>query len=207
MTTAREEFGTDAERTTGLVVIGGSAGALDALRRVFSACPGGCAAPVVLVMHVPRRRSSGLACAIAQFTDTSVVEAEDKAPLRERTVHVAPPDYHVLIEQGMPPTLALSVDAPVRFSMPSIDVLFESAADACAPDVLAIVLSGANDDGAAGLAAVIAAGGRAIVQSPDTALVPAMPEAALSRNPDARALAPEAIGAALGRLGTTGVAP
>jgi two-component system chemotaxis response regulator CheB len=206
MSDVRDPLRAPFDAPTRLVVIGGSAGALDALRRVFSALPGGCAAPVVVVMHVPRRRSSGLAGAIGRFVETQVVEVEDKAPLRAHTVHVAPPDYHVLIEHGTPPTLALSVDAPVRFSMPSIDVLFESAADACAPGVLAVVLSGANDDGAAGLAAVVAAGGRGVVQAPDTALVPAMPEAALARTPAAVALAPEAIGAALGRLVTTGAA-
>ena len=108
-----------------------------------------------------------------------VEEAEDKAPVRPGTIYFAPPDYHLLIEEG--PFLALSVDDPVNFSRPSVDVLFESAADVYGPSLMGVILSGASADGAEGLAAVHAAGGVTVVQEPQSAAVPLMTTSALQR--------------------------
>jgi two-component system chemotaxis response regulator CheB len=105
-----------------------------------------------------------------------VVPVEDKAPLKAGCVHVAPADYHLLIENG---SLALSTDELVRFSRPSIDVLFDSAADEYAAGAVGIVLSGANADGAAGVRRLKAAGGVTMAQDPATAAKPAMPQAAI----------------------------
>ena len=104
-------------------------------------------------------------------------------------MYFAPPDYHLLVDNG--PALALSVDAPVHYSRPSIDVLFESAADLYGSALVGILLSGANQDGARGLAAIEAHGGLALVQSPDSASVRTMPESALARTTAPRVLAPQ----------------
>jgi two-component system chemotaxis response regulator CheB len=116
-------------------------------------------------------------------TPFPVEQAVDKQPLMPGTIYVAAPDYHLLVDPG--PALALSVDEPVQFSIPSIDVLFESAAATCREGVVAVLLSGASADGANGLAAVCAAGGVAVVQAPDDAAVDTMPRAALLRCPGA----------------------
>ena len=110
-----------------------------------------------------------------------VREAEDKQPVEAGTVYFAPPDYHLLVDVG--PTLALSADEAVNFSRPSIDVLFESAADIYGHRLLAMILTGASHDGAAGIDAIRCAGGCAVVQRPDTAQAPLMPESALKRGP------------------------
>src|SRR5262249_12340639 len=110
-----------------------------------------------------------------------VREAEDKEPVRAGTVYFAPPDYHLLVETG--PHLALSADEPVHYSRPSIDVLFESAADVFGERLLGIILTGASDDGAAGLEAVHRAGGLTVVQEPHSAYASLMTESALKRGP------------------------
>jgi two-component system chemotaxis response regulator CheB len=131
-----------------------------------------------------------------------VYEAEDKQSLDRGVVLVAPADYHLLIESG---SVALSVDAPLNYSRPSIDILFGSAADAYGERVTGVVLTGANSDGARGLARIAARGGTAIVQDPETAQRREMPEAALWATPAARVLALEEIGPALTELVGTDV--
>jgi len=111
------------------------------------------------------------------------------------TVYFAPPDYHLLVETDK--SLSLSSDEPVLFSRPSIDVLFESAADAYGFALIAIILTGANQDGAKGMHAVVEAGGIALVQSPDGAFASAMPEAAIATCPSARVMSLDAIAAYL----------
>lgn len=174
-----------AVRHADLVVIGGSAGALEALRPLLAALPPRWPIPVALVLHVPRGPSA-LVPVLAERSALRIREAEDKEPLAPGAVHVAPPGYHLLVDDGA--TLSLSVDPPVHFSIPSIDVLFESAAAALGPRVAAVLLSGGSDDGAAGLAAVHAAGGLALVQAPEDAAVPVMPRAGLRACPAATAL-------------------
>lgn len=161
------------------VVIGGSAGAVEALDVLLPSLQPEFAAAVFVVVHLPRERPSVLAEVFAAKCGVPVEEAEDKAPARPGTVYFAPPDYHLLIEPG--PHIALSVDDPVNLSRPSIDVLFESAADVYGRSLLGIILSGGSADGAAGLAAVGGAGGVTVVQEPRTAAVPLMTTAALAR--------------------------
>jgi two-component system, chemotaxis family, protein-glutamate methylesterase/glutaminase len=172
-----------------IAVIGGSAGALEVLRYLVPALPEGFAVPIAVVIHVPAGQPSYLAEVLGNDCRVAVKEAEDKEPLAAGTVHVAPPGYHLLVEREG--TLALSVDEPVRWSRPAIDVLFESAADAFGRDAVGIVLSGASEDGARGLARIIGGGGVGAVQCPELASIRTMPEAALRRSPSARVLAPD----------------
>ena len=159
------------------IVIGGSAGAFSALRVLVPALPPALAVPVLVVIHLPPDRPSAIAEVFQHDGLRRVKEADDKEPLVAGTVYFAPPAYHLLIETDR--TLSLSADDPVHHSRPSIDVLFESAADAFGGGLLAVVLSGANEDGARGLKAVVDAGGQAIVQDPADAEHPLMPTAAL----------------------------
>lgn len=161
------------------MVIGGSSGALEALTVILPALPTG-GAPVAIVIHLPPQRPSRLVEVLGVHTALPVREAEDKEALAPGVVYVAPPGYHLLIERGG--TFALSADAPVHYSRPAIDVLFESAADSYRGRLAGVVLSGANADGAEGLATIKRAGGRTAVQAPEDALARAMPEAAIARS-------------------------
>lgn len=173
------------------IVIGGSSGAIDALNTLLPALPASLEAAVIVVLHLVRDRRSLLVDIFRERCALTVQEAEDQLPIRPGHLYFAPPDYHLLVDQG--PRLALSVGEPVYFSRPSIDVLFESAADCYGPRLLGVLLSGANEDGAAGLAAIHAAGGRTVVQAPSSAAMPVMPEAALARQPAHEALTPAQI--------------
>ena len=168
------------------IVIGASAGAVEALTIILSALPIGFALPMFVVVHVPPDRRSLLAELFAAKCQIPVREADDKEPIRGGTVYFAPADYHLLIEKQR--SLALSSDEPVLFSRPSIDVLFESAADAYGPSLIAIVLTGANQDAAKGAKAVLQSGGTVIVQNPDEAFARAMPLAAIAMCPAAHVM-------------------
>jgi two-component system, chemotaxis family, protein-glutamate methylesterase/glutaminase len=181
------------------IVIGGSAGALEALSVLLPALPVGCPFAVAIVVHLPPTRPSRLAEVLAGKTALPVKEVEDKEPVVSGTVYVGPPGYHLLIERGR--TFALSADDLIHYSRPAIDVLFESAADAYGPAVAGLVLSGANQDGAEGLCQIQQAGGVAIVQAPATASSPMMPETAMRRvGPSARVVRLVDLGAFLARL-------
>jgi len=180
------------------LVIGGSAGSVEALTAILPALRPTCGIAVVVVMHLPRERPSLLVNIFAPKCQLRVVEAQDKEPVEPGTIYFAPPDYHVLIDEG--PQLALDAGELVNFSRPSIDALFESAADAYAERLMGIVLSGANSDGAAGLKAIQAAGGLTLVQHPESAVARTMPEAALFAVPTAASLAPGQICALLSRV-------
>jgi two-component system, chemotaxis family, protein-glutamate methylesterase/glutaminase len=177
------------------VVIGASAGALEALSVILPSLPAEYRLPVFVVVHLPPGKHSILADLFRAKCHVPVREAEDKEPVQGGTVYFAPPDYHLLIE--MDRSLSLSCDEPVLFSRPAIDVLFESAADAYGPALVAVVLTGANSDGARGLKAIVDAGGGAIVQDPVGAYASAMPEAAKMACPEARVLSLEEIAVCL----------
>ncbi|GES45887.1 chemotaxis protein CheB [Rhizobium dioscoreae] len=180
------------------VVIGASAGGVEALSVILPFIPETFSLPIVVVVHVPPDRRSIMADLFRAKCVLSVTEAEDKQPLVGGTIYFAPPDYHLLIEtEG---SLALSNEEPILFSRPSIDVLFESAADAYGSRLIAIVLTGANTDGAKGLRAVVDAGGTAIVQNPDNATAAAMPMAAISMVPEAYIMQLSAIREFLGKI-------
>lgn len=180
------------------VVIGASAGALEALSLILPALPAQFRLPMMIVVHMPPDKRSVLAELFQAKCRIAVREAEDKELVAPGTAYFAPPDYHLLVEADR--SLSLSSDEPVLYSRPSIDVLFESAADAYGPALIGIVLSGANEDGAVGLKAVADAGGRAIVQSPEEAFATAMPQAAKALCPTAQVLSPREIAAFLQKV-------
>jgi two-component system chemotaxis response regulator CheB len=180
------------------IVMGASAGGVEALMALLPTLSVAFRTPIFIVLHLPRDQPSLLSQIFLQKCALPVCEAVDKEPVRSGTVYFAPPDYHLLIDEG--PCLALSADELVNYSRPSIDVLFESAADIYRARLLGIILSGANEDGAEGLAAVHAAGGITIVQQPDSAQVKQMVVAALNRNPMSHVLDLEGIAAVLHSL-------
>ncbi|MGA8705655.1 MAG: chemotaxis protein CheB [Steroidobacteraceae bacterium] len=159
------------------VVIGASAGGVEGLSALLPALPKSTRAAVFVVLHQPREHHSVLAEIYAPRCALVVKEAVDKDPVQPGTIYFAPPDYHLLLDRG--PQTALSVDEPVHFSRPSIDVLFESAADLYRQRLLGVILTGASQDGAAGLAAIKAAGGVTAVQEPDASYASHMANAAL----------------------------
>jgi two-component system chemotaxis response regulator CheB len=156
----------------------------------MAALPATFALPIVVVQHRSPDAVGMLAELLQARTGLTVVEVDDKCPLRPGHVHIAPPNYHLLVERGF---LSLSTDAPVRYSRPSIDVTFTSAADEYGRRAIGIVLTGANEDGAAGLKRIADRGGYAVVQDPGTAESPVMPQAALRLVPRARVLPLERI--------------
>jgi two-component system chemotaxis response regulator CheB len=161
------------------VVIGASAGGVQALAEILPAFPEGTAAAIFVVLHLPRDRPSLLTEVFAPKCALEVREAEDKEPVRPGTIYFAPSNYHLLVDNG--PQLALSADDLVHHSRPSIDVLFESAAEVYGERLLGVILTGANEDGAAGLAAVHDAGGITVVQEPEEAQASTMVLSAIQR--------------------------
>ncbi len=177
--------------STRLVVIGASAGAVDVLRTILPAFPSGATYSVVVVVHVPEGRPSLLADIFAPLCALPVSEIDDKQPLTPGTIFFAPPGYHTLIEDAS--TLSLSNDDPENFSRPSIDVLFDSAAEALGAAVVGVLLTGASSDGAEGCARIRAAGGLVLAQDPTTCASATMPKAAIDRGAADLVLSPEAI--------------
>jgi two-component system chemotaxis response regulator CheB len=160
------------------IVIGASAGGVAALRDVLGGLPADLPVPVLVVLHLPRDRPSTVAELLDGGCALPVREARDKQPLLPGTVTFAPPDYHLLVEDR--DSLALSTDAPVLFSRPAIDPLFESASETFGDRLLALLLTGASSDGSEGVAAVRSRGGTAWVQRPDDAVASLMPSSALA---------------------------
>jgi two-component system chemotaxis response regulator CheB len=174
-----------------LVVVGTSWGGLDALRVVLRNLPADLDATVLVAQHrSPESHPTALRDLLGAATLLTVTDAEDKQPLRRGVVALAPPDYHVLVEEDH---LALSADAAVAYSRPSIDVLMETAAEVMRERCVGVVLTGANDDGAHGLARIVELGGAAIVQDPATAVRGEMPQAAVRMVPTASVLPLEEI--------------
>jgi two-component system, chemotaxis family, protein-glutamate methylesterase/glutaminase len=161
------------------VVIGGSAGGVDALISLLPAIPAGYALPVFCILHLPGDRESRLAELFDERLPVPVREAVDKDEIAPGTVYFAGPGYHLSVEQDR--TFSLSCEPPVYFARPAIDVLMESAADAYGPGLAGILLTGANHDGADGMARIRACGGFTVVQDPDDAQVPVMPLEAIRR--------------------------
>lgn len=181
-----------------MVVIGASAGGVQALLTLLPALPANFPRPVLIVVHVPPDHDHGLTTLFQARCAMQVCEAEDKQLPAPGTIYFAPANYHLLVEPDG--SMALSADDPVHHSRPSIDLLLESAADALRGRLIAILLTGANEDGAAGLRAVGRAGGTVIVEDPDTAQVRTMPAAGLAQCPNAIRLAIDAIAPLLARL-------
>lgn len=165
------------------VVIGASAGGVDALMEILPGLPASFGLPIVVVLHLSESRQSKLAEIFMRRTPLQVREASDKETLTPGTLYFAPSGYHLLVETDH--SLSLSCEAHVHFSRPSIDVLMESAADAYGVGLAGVLLTGANADGARGLDKIGRQGGLSVVQDPAEARMPAMPEAAIRlRQPD-----------------------
>jgi two-component system chemotaxis response regulator CheB len=160
------------------VVIGASAGGLAAVSTILKALTPNFCIPILLVQHIGANVESNLANHFGNVSPLKVKEAEDKEPIRRGELIIAPPNYHMLVECDG--SIALSVDPPVNFSRPSVDVLFESAAECYGAELIGIVLTGANSDGAKGLKKIKQRGGLAVVQSVESAEARAMPQAAIN---------------------------
>ena len=161
------------------VVIGASAGGVQALLTVLADLPRSFHLPLIVVLHLPEGRDSQLAEIFQYRLPIEVREAADKETILPGTLYFAGPDYHLLVE--MDRTFSLSSEEPLHYSRPSINVLMESAADAYGPALAGILLTGANEDGATGMARIKQQGGLTVVQDPTEAAVPTMPEAAIRR--------------------------
>ena len=181
-----------------LVVVGLSAGGVDLLLELLPRLPADFPVPVVVCLHAGPDTTPDLARMLDERSAVTVKEAQDKEHVRDRTVYLAPGGYHLLVERDG--TFALSLDEPVRFARPSVDVLFDSAAHAFRERTLAVVLTGANDDGAEGARRVKAAGGTIVVQEPSTAQADEMPKAALDAVVPDHRVEPAALPALLVRL-------
>jgi len=178
--------------------MGASWGGLAALERVLTGLPRDFRTPIAIAQHrSPDGGSDGLARLLSAHTHLPVVDVEDKQPVEPGHVYLAPPDYHLYVEaEGF----ALSIDDAVLYSRPSIDVLFESAADQYRDRLIAVVLTGANEDGAHGVATVKRLGGHVIVQNPVEAERPEMPRAAMRAIDPDQVLSLAAISGALASL-------
>ena len=180
-----------------IVMVGTSWGGLAALRSLVAGLPEDLGMAITIVQHRHKDSDHLLRTLLQERSTLTVCEVEDKMPIEHGTVYVAPPDYHTLIEPGH---FSLSTEAPVRYSRPSIDVAFSSAADSYRHRTVGIVLTGANADGAEGLRQISDGGGLALVQDPETAESPTMPRAAVEAVPRARVIPLDEIVRFLGQL-------
>ncbi|KAA0945952.1 MULTISPECIES: chemotaxis protein CheB [unclassified Pseudomonas] len=180
------------------IVIGASAGGVEALLNIFGALPKGFGLPIIAVLHLPDERYSLLAEVFARRLPIPVREARDKELIEAGTLYFAGPGYHLSVEHDR--SLSLSQEDRVHYSRPAIDYLFESAADAYGTGLLAILLTGANQDGAQGLAHVKQYGGTTVVQDPTEARAAVMPLAALALHIPDHVLTLSRIGALLASL-------
>jgi two-component system, chemotaxis family, protein-glutamate methylesterase/glutaminase len=180
-----------------VVVVGCSWGGLSALRTIIDGLSPEYDLPTAVVQHRHRDSDALLARFLQDRTQLRVCEIEDKQPIEPGRIFIAPANYHMLVEQGH---FSLSLEAPVRYSRPSIDVSMMSAASSYGHQAVGVVLTGANADGSMGLRSIADAGGMAVVQDPATAEVAAMPESAIHAVPTARVFRLERIGAFLSEL-------
>ncbi len=174
------------------VVIGSSAGGIKALNAVLSALPKEFPLPIIIVQHLHPQSDSYLAQILSAKTQLTVKQANEKEKIANQIVYIAPPNYHLLIEQDR--SFSLSIEGPVNFARPSVDVLFESAVDAYRDKLVGIILTGANNDGHNGVKRIKHMGGYIIVQDPATAEANAMPSAAIAATKIDKILPLEQIG-------------
>ena len=160
-----------------LIVIGCSLGGMYALEKIFCVLPPDFEIPIAVAQHRHKKSNEGLPEFFRRTCKIHIMDADDKQWIKPSTVYLAPADYHLLVEKG---SFSLSVDEAVHNSRPSIDVLFESAADAYGRALIGVILTGANDDGASGVRRIRSRGGLVVAQDPKTAEAPTMPEAAIA---------------------------
>ncbi|MDF5731670.1 MAG: chemotaxis protein CheB [Rhizonema sp. PD38] len=166
-----------------LIVIGTSFGGLHALQILLPGLPKTFPVPVAIVQHRHKTSDNSLSLLLQHYSNLIVKEVEDKEEILPGCVYLAPADYHLLVETKDETAsysyFALSTDAPVTYARPSIDVLFETTADGYAEKAIAVILTGANHDGAQGLARIKARGGKTVAEEPSTATCATMPKAAI----------------------------
>lgn len=160
------------------VVIGASSGGLNAMKVLLPALPAGFSLPVILVQHVGVHSEAYWINLLNTMSKLDIKEAEEKDMIEKGNVYIAPPNYHLLVERDH--TLSFSTEKKINFSRPSIDVLFESAAEAYKDELVGIILTGSNNDGAWGLKKIKDYGGLTVAQDPQTAEFSYMPAAAIS---------------------------
>ena len=198
MAAAHPDSSDRADQRFRAVVIGVSAGGIRALFKLFASLPAEFRVPIIVVQHLLATESDRTCQLFAGHCSLPVHEAEEKEPALPGHIYFAPANYHLLIEQDE--SFALSVDKKVCYARPSIDVLFDSAAHVWAGHLLAVVLTGANDDGAQGMRTVKQLGGTTIAQEPASAEFPTMPQAAIDTGCVDHVLPLEGIGPLLARL-------
>ena len=180
------------------IVIGTSAGGLDALGEILPSINPEIPAAILIVQHISASSDSFIVTYFNRLCSLSVLEGGDKMKIKPGEVYFAPPDYHLMVEEDQ--TLSLSNEDKVNYSRPSIDVLFETASWVYREKLIGIVLTGANWDGAAGLETISHHGGLTIVQNPASAAVSRMPEAAIERKKPDHILNLNEIGPFINRL-------
>lgn len=159
------------------IVIGTSAGGLNALKVIFSALSKDFSIPILVVQHISSHSDNYMTKYLNKLCKLNVKEADDKEIIKSGNIYFSPPNFHMMIEDDK--SISFSVDDKVNFARPSIDVLFETAVYAYCPELIGIILTGANNDGAKSLKLIIDNGGLAIVQNPNTAEVNTMPQEAI----------------------------
>ena len=182
------------------IVIGVSSGGMEALSVIIPALPSTFFLPVIIVQHISPYSDNYMTRYLNDICKVTVKEVDEKEKILPGFVYTAPPDYHVLVEDDE--TFSLSVEDRVNYARPSIDVLFESAADVYGPTLVGVILTGANNDGSLGMRRIKERGGLAIVQNPETAEVGEMPKAAISAAPVDHILHLEEIGPFLVEIGS-----
>ncbi len=181
-----------------LIVIGASLGGLDIFKELLPGLPATFRTPIAIAQHRVADSDSKLRHVLQRYASLPIVEPEDKTPIAEGAIYLAPPDYHLLVDAEH---FHLSTEAPLRYARPSIDILFETAADYFAKDLVALVLTGASDDGARGAKIIASRGGRVLVQDPASAHSPVMPSATLAAVPRAEAMSVAELSTTLVALG------
>lgn len=182
------------------VVMGASAGGMRAINKILTYLSFDFKLPVIIVQHLHKTQDGYMIEFYNNNTALPVQEAEDKADILPANIYIAPPDYHLLVEQDE--TLSLSMEEKVNFSRPSIDVLFESAVDVYGSELIGVLLTGANNDGAHGLKCIMEHGGLTLVQDPDTAEFQEMPRSALEYVTAAHVLGVDGLGKFLMSMAT-----
>ncbi len=167
----------------GAIIIGGSAGSFKIISKVIASLPADFPIPIIVCLHRLRNVKTGIISALSNNSGIKITEPFDKDPIEPGTVYIAPANYHLLIEHGN--FFSLATSKPVNHSRPSIDIAMKSAAGVYSGNLLGILISGANSDGAEGMMAIHQSGGTTIVQDPNEAEIPSMPKAAIdSYKPD-----------------------
>ncbi|MEO5333675.1 MAG: chemotaxis protein CheB, partial [Magnetococcus sp. YQC-5] len=183
------------------IVMGTSAGGLKALSKIFSHLPKHYSLPILVVQHMAAHtKGCSISTLLADYSHLPILEADDKTPIQPGCIYFAPPGYHLLVESDH--TLALSIDPKVNHSRPSIDVLFETAADVYQQGLIGVLLTGASQDGTQGLKKILQRGGMTLVQDPQTAEAPLMPRFAIAVRAASQVLTLEAIAQTLIQFGS-----